>query len=167
MRLFKELSFIDLLPPAGTLIVDCGCRDGRSSKPFYDAGYPVWGIDKGDEFLVEARQAMPNATFVAGDIRTTDLPKGFLIFQNVLPFMSSKEEAQNLIKKYLANSMFFTLFGPEDGFAATRLTWTRDEVDVFMKEIGNVVSFSERKGLGKNLKGEKKQNHIFEVLRIV
>ncbi len=167
MILYKQLNFLEMLPAKGTLVIDCGCGDGRVLKHFYDNGYPVFGIDINKNSLSLAQAAMPTGQFVCEDIRNIVLPPGFLIFRNVLQFFTTKEEVTTLIKKYLSQSMYISLFGPDDEFRDTSLTWTRQEIDLLIEEIGNVVRFVETKGVSQNLKGEKRYSHTFEMLRNV
>jgi trans-aconitate methyltransferase len=165
--LYKQLNLINLLPPKDTTFIDLGCGDGRLLHPFYTDGYPVVGVDSDPDRIKEAKEIMPDAKFVRGDIQDRPVEKGFVIMRSVLPFLESKEKAETMIKNNLSNSMYFTLFGPKDEKSKEALTWTRDEVDTLMSEIGNVVRFSETIGRGINLAGGIRKSHIFEIIRIV
>jgi ubiquinone/menaquinone biosynthesis C-methylase UbiE len=63
-------SLIDGLPPGSAL--DAACGTGRHARHLVELGYEVVGIDLTPEMLDHARRAVPNATFVEGDL--TDLP---------------------------------------------------------------------------------------------
>jgi trans-aconitate methyltransferase len=158
---------LDLMPSKDTLIIDLGCGDGRISEPFYNEGYSVMGIDSSLEKITTAQKIMPKADLIVGDMRTTEIPHGFIVARNSLQFLKSKREVYNLIKKNLDKSMYFTLFGPKDEKKNSALTWTRKEIDKLVKEIGSVVRFSETIGASKNLLNKPRQSHIFEILRIV
>jgi trans-aconitate methyltransferase len=97
--LYKQLSFMNMLPPKDTLIVDFGCRDGRLLDAFYKDGYSAVAIDSDPERIVEAKIAMPNAKFTCADIRTTFIPKGFLILRFVLPFLIQKKKSFLFLKR--------------------------------------------------------------------
>ena len=167
MILYKELAFNDLLPSKDMPVIDCGCGDGRVSKAFYDEGYSVICIDIDQEKLDLAKKEMPKATFICGDIGNVDIPNGFIIFNNVLQFLDTKEQVYSLIKKHLADPMYISIFGPEDEKKDTALTWTREEVDALMKDIGHVVRFTEFKGFGRGLLKQKRYTHAFTILRIL
>jgi len=63
-----ELEKIRRMLPAGT-ILDLGCGIGRDAAMFSEAGYEVVGIDRAEQLLTIAEKRVPNATFVAGDLR--------------------------------------------------------------------------------------------------
>lgn len=167
MKLYNQLDFLNILPEKNTLIIDCGCGDGRVLKSFYENGYKVLGIDKNEECIKELRDQMPEGNFTCDDIRTAILPKGFIIFRNVLQFFDSKEEVSSFIEKNSSNSMYISLFGPEDELKNKALTWTRDEIEKIILKLGDVVWFSETKGLGRNLKNEARYSHTFQIIRLL
>ena len=167
MKLYKQLEFLGILPDKNTLVVDCGCGDGRVLIDFYNNGYNVFGIDKDEDKIKEVKNLMLNGNFVCGDIRNVDLPTGFIIFRNVLQFLDSKDEVNNIITKNLNSSMYISLFGKEDELKNKALTWTRDEVEKLMQDIGKITRFTETKGKGKNLKNEDRFSHTYEILRMI
>jgi SAM-dependent methyltransferase len=58
-----------LLPPvAGRRVLDAGCGTGRTSAWLVEAGAEVVGIDASPEMLRPARERLPSASFVAGDL---------------------------------------------------------------------------------------------------
>jgi SAM-dependent methyltransferase len=58
-----------LLPPvAGLRVLDAGCGGGRTSAWLVEQGAEVVGIDASEEMLTIARDRLPSATFVHGDL---------------------------------------------------------------------------------------------------
>jgi SAM-dependent methyltransferase len=58
-----------LLPPvAGLRVLDAGCGGGRNSAWLVERGAAVVGIDASEELLAIARDRLPSATFVHGDL---------------------------------------------------------------------------------------------------
>lgn len=167
MNLYKQLEFLGILPSKSTLIVDCGCGDGRVLIDFYKNGYNVFGIDKDEEEIKEVKNLMPNGNFVCGDMRSIDIPEGLIIFRNVLQFLDSKDEVNSIITKCLNNSMYISIFGQEDELKNKALTWTREEVEKLMQDMGNITRFTETKGKSKNLNGGDRYGHTYEILRVI
>lgn len=52
-------------------IVDLGVGTGKLTKRLYDAGHHITGIDFSEEMLKIARDKMPKATFIEGDLHHT------------------------------------------------------------------------------------------------
>jgi SAM-dependent methyltransferase len=58
-----------LLPPlAGRRVLDAGCGGGRTSAWLVEQGAEVVGVDVSEELLRLARERLPSATFVRGDL---------------------------------------------------------------------------------------------------
>jgi 2-polyprenyl-3-methyl-5-hydroxy-6-metoxy-1,4-benzoquinol methylase len=57
------------LPTPPAVVLDAGCRDGRVSAELVRAGYAVTGIEYLDLAVVFARTMVPQASFIAGDLR--------------------------------------------------------------------------------------------------
>jgi SAM-dependent methyltransferase len=58
-----------LLPPvAGLRVLDAGCGGGRTSAWLVEQGAAVVGIDASEELLTLARERLPAASFVRGDL---------------------------------------------------------------------------------------------------
>ena len=53
--------------------LDLACGTGQSTRPFQRRGYAVTGCDISDAMLARARERVPGARFVRGDLR--ELPR--------------------------------------------------------------------------------------------
>lgn len=164
--LFKYLNQNSLLPKPGTLIFELGCNDGRVLTPFYKNGYRVGGVDMQPDKIELAKTAMPIGDFQVGDIRTFTVPAGsFVIMRNVLPFLSSKQEVDELLNRHSGYAMFFTFFGKDDELAKTKLFWSHDEVLAICDRLGARI-VDEFNGDGQNMAGQYRRSHIFSCLRL-
>lgn len=165
IKLFKYLNENNKLPPKDILIVDLGCGDGRVLEPFYREGYKVVGIDLDKEAIEAAQHAMPNGSFGLCDIRQFVLPeKCFVIIRNVLSFLETKQQVQELLNKLQNNSTFFTFFGPNDEKSHTALFWEREEIEKICKNLGAEV-IDETDEVGINLAGGPRRSHVFSCLK--
>ncbi len=168
MKFYKSLVQLNKLPNKSTPIYDLGCGDGRISKPFYDDGYKVIGIDSNAEKIAEAKETMPDAELRVGNLLEIEIPKeAFIIARNSLPFIKSKEKIVDFIQSHSQSSMYFTLFGGQDEqvVRGNAVAFSRAEVDALIKEIGPITRFSETIGETTNLAGKPRQSHVFEVIR--
>ena len=57
-------------------VIDLGCGEGHLAGLLAEQGHAVTGIDKNKEKIQIATQLYPRANFVAGDLRSADLPEG-------------------------------------------------------------------------------------------
>ena len=73
-----EAAFVDraLGEPGGRLL-DVACGTGRHAAAFARRGYDVTGIDLNDGLLEHARASVPEARFIAADMRALDLGETF------------------------------------------------------------------------------------------
>ncbi len=164
MYLYNRLKNLNKLPPKDQVIFDIGCGNGRSSKPFYDTGYSVKGIDIDTGQIRKAKEVMPHGIFsVERAEEVVVAPNSFIICQQILSFLNSKEAVSNFIKKVSPYSGYLTLFGVKDQLSKEVLTWTREEVDKIMETMGNVFLFEETIGLGIDLKGNSRHTHKYEI----
>lgn len=53
----------------GDRVLDVGCGPGVDAETFVDDGYDVVGLDRTPSFLDAGRRAVPEASFVRGDMR--------------------------------------------------------------------------------------------------
>ena len=60
--------------PAGGRVLDMGCGAGVPSTRTLSRRFEVVGVDFSEGQIAEARQNVPGATFVVGDITDVDLP---------------------------------------------------------------------------------------------
>ncbi|HEX9705680.1 MAG TPA: class I SAM-dependent methyltransferase [Gemmatimonadales bacterium] len=78
---FRERALLDrlVLPlPGGARILDVGCGPGEPIAAYLARrGFKVVGLDGSDRMLDLARQAVPQATFLPGDMRTADPGRPF------------------------------------------------------------------------------------------
>jgi len=56
-------------------VIDLGCGEGHLAGLLAENGHSVTGIDKNKEKIRIAALLYPQATFIAGDIRSADLPE--------------------------------------------------------------------------------------------
>lgn len=78
---FRERRFLERLIdglPEGARVLDVGCGCGEPIGRFLvDAGLEVTGVDASGRLLEHARRALPDATFVLGDMRTVEVEGPF------------------------------------------------------------------------------------------
>ena len=74
------------LVPAGAPVLDLGCGTGERVTRHLVETYEVTGVDLSPHSIEVARDAVPEATFVVGDMATVDLPSGS--FAGVTAFFS-------------------------------------------------------------------------------
>lgn len=167
MNIYKQLEFINKLPSKDTAIFDVGCGDGRVSKPFYEAGYKVIGIDTNSNKIAEAQALMPNGTFEVSSIEDISIPSGkvYFIAKNSIPFLSSKDKINAFLEKISGLSGYFSLFGEKDEMveAGKAVSYSRAEVDSIMQKRADVILFIETIGEGVNLAGNPRKSHKFEI----
>jgi ubiquinone/menaquinone biosynthesis C-methylase UbiE len=63
---------LDALPP-DSLVLDAGCGTGRHTLRLVQLGHRVIGVDASESMLDRARQKLPDATFLVGDITAIPL----------------------------------------------------------------------------------------------
>ena len=69
--LFNEL--MGLLPERAT-ILDLGCGSGAPiAAALYQKGHTVIGVDRSEKLLHQARQQLPNATFIQSDLESLNI----------------------------------------------------------------------------------------------
>src|SRR5690349_20444304 len=69
--------FLDLLPPAGS-ILDIGCGSGEPIAGFFiRAGYPVHGVDSSSAMIACCTKRFPDADWNVADIRNLSLGRTF------------------------------------------------------------------------------------------
>lgn len=56
--------------PAGASVLDVGCGHGVPARYLVDRGFRVTGLDGSARLLERARKAVPEATFLLGDMRS-------------------------------------------------------------------------------------------------
>lgn len=61
---------------SGKRLLDVGCGPGADSKTFSEGGYDVTGVDVTTSFVESAREAVPAASFVRGDMRQLPFDDG-------------------------------------------------------------------------------------------
>ncbi|GAB3290345.1 class I SAM-dependent DNA methyltransferase [Parasphingorhabdus pacifica] len=63
--------------PQGAAVLDLGCGTGvPTARQFADAGVDIVGVDESERMLDVARKHVPQARFVAGDMRNVDVVDG-------------------------------------------------------------------------------------------
>jgi|SRR5271157_1933432 len=62
-------NFATLLKKSGNSILEVGCGPGVEAKYFIKEGYAVLGLDASEGMLAEARQRVPEGTFMRMDMR--------------------------------------------------------------------------------------------------
>lgn len=64
--------------PAGMAVLDAGCGTGALSAAIAarDPAARITGVDLSDTFVAAARQRVPTARFLTGDVTRLDLPQG-------------------------------------------------------------------------------------------
>ncbi|MFA6050385.1 MAG: class I SAM-dependent methyltransferase [Candidatus Paceibacterota bacterium] len=146
-----------LINPAEKKLVDVGSGDGKNGAEFESHG---WGVA-----YIEKKNGL--------DATTYDFPQeefGLAIARNSLPFMEEKQldvisKIFNTLKK--GGYFYGTIFGKEDPWAKEGIITALDFDDVrnYLKQIGfKIVWEGEEKGIGKSMKGDLKNWHIFKFL---
>ncbi|MCL4218678.1 MAG: class I SAM-dependent methyltransferase [Candidatus Hydrogenedentes bacterium] len=79
-----ELQLIEGVLPEGAAVLDIGCGNGRLSTRRLAARYRTVGLDMSQARLDEARQNVPSAVFVRGDVFEHGFPSNF--FDGVVSF---------------------------------------------------------------------------------
>lgn len=70
-------AFLALVPPGGT-VLDAGCGAGEPIARYVVArGFDLVGLDASEPLLDRARERVPGARFVAGDLRDFELGRRF------------------------------------------------------------------------------------------
>jgi SAM-dependent methyltransferase len=138
-------------------IIDIGSGDGSDAKVFEAKGFSVFCIDKKDGI----------------DAVTFKYPKNkfnYAIAKNSLPFMG-KHQLEIISKIYLClkkGGIFYgTIFGKDDPWSEkgiiTPLSFRT--VEKHLKKSGfEILWRAEEKGIGRTMKGELKNWHIFKFL---
>jgi 2-polyprenyl-3-methyl-5-hydroxy-6-metoxy-1,4-benzoquinol methylase/aminoglycoside phosphotransferase (APT) family kinase protein len=89
-------------------VIDLGCGEGHLAGLLIENGHNVTGIDKNKEKIQTAARLYPRATFIAGDIRSADLPEASFdtaLLTEVLEHLSEEgareavESAMRLLKR--------------------------------------------------------------------
>jgi 2-polyprenyl-3-methyl-5-hydroxy-6-metoxy-1,4-benzoquinol methylase len=60
---------LDELPPVPISVLDAGCGDGRVSSEMVQRGHSVIGIDQLELSIIYAKNLVPQASFLVGDLR--------------------------------------------------------------------------------------------------
>lgn len=61
------------IPEDAERICEFGCGTGAALAPFAER-YEIYGVDRSPAMLEQARERMPQGSFIEGDIRTAELP---------------------------------------------------------------------------------------------
>jgi SAM-dependent methyltransferase len=92
--------FIELLP-SHAQVLDLGCAYGRDSVVFVKNNFTVTGIDFSEAMITKARLNVPEATFIAEDIREMELKENSFdgIWASAVLLHISKQEAKEVLTK--------------------------------------------------------------------
>ncbi len=155
--MFDFLKEKGVIIPENGHVIDIGSGDGREGLLFKENGLHVTDIDI--KYGIDAT--------------TYDYPQDtydIAIAKNSLPFMNDKQF--DVIKKVyhtLKNGGYFygTVFGKDEPWVEQGILTGMDfiKTEDYLKELGfKVVWKSEEKGIGKSMKDELKNWHIFKFL---
>ena len=91
-------SFTKLLPSNGK-VLDLGCAYGRDSETFSQKGFEVVGVDFSEAFIAKAKQRVPQAKFIAGDIREVAFGKKEFdgVWASAILLHISKEDTEKVL----------------------------------------------------------------------
>jgi hypothetical protein len=138
-------------------LIDIGSGDGKHGAEFEAHDWEVTYIEK--------KNGLDATTY---DFSENEY--GLAIARNSLPFMGDKQFGV-ISKIYCAlkkDGYFYgTIFGKEDPWAKEGIITALDfdEVRNYLKQIGfKIVWEGEEKGIGKSMKGDLKNWHIFKFL---
>ena len=131
----------------GGQALDLGCGEGEIATKLVENGYQVDAVDI-------KPQEIAGVNFIQGDIRDFKIKENFydlIVARNVLPFLASRTEVENMVAKMYASLkqggiMYFTLFGTRDPLVQTRPDMTF--IDDFAPP-SELIFKSESFGLGK------------------
>lgn len=73
----------------GGRLLDLGCGTGNATGPALDRGFIVDGLDVSEPMLEVARRKHPRGTFVAGDVRTFDMPDRYALVYSVFDALNN------------------------------------------------------------------------------
>ncbi len=139
----KEASFFDDMHPErdaefayyrerisrpGVSVLDLACGTGAVTSHLADAGATVVGLDSSAKMIAVAKERVPNATFVVGDMRDFNLGQRFdlvICAFNSLQHMLTGQAfraALKQVKRHLApDGVFcFDIFNPAPEFLVTK-----------------------------------------------
>ncbi|GAA0485853.1 hypothetical protein Ade02nite_09470 [Paractinoplanes deccanensis] len=71
--LHGEARMIDAMVPRGSRILDAGCGTGRVGGRLAELGHEVVGVDIDPELIAAARRDHPGATWIVGDLSSTEM----------------------------------------------------------------------------------------------
>ena len=116
----------------GRRLLDLACGTGQSTRPFQRRGYAVTGCDISDAMLARARERVPGARFVRGDLR--ELPRighfdALTCFGDSLNYLTSEADLEAAFRSARRNlapggSLVFDV----NTLSAYRTTFATDHV---------------------------------------
>lgn len=133
-------------------ILDVGCGTGELLEKFFQKGLMVVGIDISDVALGKAKERVPRAKFIQGDIENTDFGGLFdiIISKLVYAFIQDKKIFLDKIKQFLSKEGVFVLITPvldgefEYDERMKRISVDRKETEELLKkQFKEVFLFSE------------------------
>lgn len=174
-KIFQNI--LNSSPKVGDRALDLGCGAGVHAIKLAENGYIVDAVDANAAQVNSLKDKLGNLSIrpVSEDITRFNIEGdtySLVVARNVFPFIKDKEivaqTIQNIAKGLKSGgSLFFTLFGTRDAWAAkvTMSFFDYEEILPTLKNAGlEVVEKDEYEGEGPTMSGEIKHWHIHTYL---
>lgn len=168
----QKMQSESLLSKRGNAL-DLGCGTGADSLALAQMGYDVDSVDSHNDRVQTLKEKIGelNIHAIQVDIRDFNIDRekySVIICNNVLSFLKNKEEILNMIRKMSdglvpQGAMYFTVFGPHDGWADNKEMSFLEYEDILKFLNGlplKIYHRSTEEGYGKKMDDTIKYWHI-------
>ncbi|PVZ68446.1 SAM-dependent methyltransferase [Pelagibaculum spongiae] len=166
-----------LMEPAATVAVDCGCGIGRDSAWLLEQGFSVFGFDNAEQAIEVCLQRFvdqPHAHFMVSNFADYQYPEANLLIANASLFFCPEADFptswKNIVTALKSSGIIHVdLLGVDDSWVNDPefnvSAFTRKEVDALFKNF-EIVKIKERNEDGTTAIGTAKHWHSFHILAI-